>query len=142
MSGDQILTLQQAARLIGWRGRWAWRKLLRLLRSLERRTGRKILIEGDGEGTRRRYQVSRGALLHHLPSSWLTDARIRDRLADEMERYRDRVAQLELKVEELSAQVGRLLRFLHAPLPPSSVAGAGNFRSGKERKVIPAVPDR
>ncbi len=140
MSDDQILTLQQAARLIGWRGRWAWRKLLRLLRALERKTRRKILIEGDGEGTRRRYKVSRGALLQHLPSSWLTDARIRDRLADEMERYRDRVDQLEAKVEELTAQVGRLLRVLQGPLAPSSDTGARDFRSGRKRKSQPTVP--
>lgn len=64
----RLLTLSEAADFLGYQGKWRYQRVLRLLRSIERRTKKQILIDAGGEGNGKRYRVAFGALLRLLPS--------------------------------------------------------------------------
>ncbi len=71
-------------------------------------TKTKILVECGSDGRHTRYRVSRGALLQHIHSAWLTDSRLRDRLADEMRRFREQVKRLEDRIEDVEVRVAAI----------------------------------
>ncbi len=99
------MTLREAAAFLGWEGRWAWRRVLRMLEGVEKKTGRRILVRKAGVDNGKRYFVSRGALLQHLPALWVTNAELRRSISSEMRKYREQVRDLKDRVEDVEFKV-------------------------------------
>jgi hypothetical protein len=101
----QLMTLREAAAFLGWTGRWAWRRVLRKLKAIEKRTGRTVLVRGEGIVNGTRYHVSRGALLQHLPALWVTNHELRRSISSEMRKYREEVRELKDRVEDVELKL-------------------------------------
>ncbi len=110
-----LLTLREAAALLGWEGKWAWQRVLRLLKSLEKKTGRTILVRRGGERDGQRYLVSRGALLQHLPAMWVTNHELRRSISSEMGKYRGEVRELKDRVDEVEQRLGAVAAAILGP---------------------------
>lgn len=99
-----LVSLTQAAKLLGDTGPDAGRRLRRFLRSRERDTGARLLVR-VGMGERRpTYRVSLVALRRSCPE--LFEQRHRDELAQVAKRVDRHITDVKEAVEDLGAEVG------------------------------------
>lgn len=111
------LTVRELADAMGLSGEAGRKKLLRYLMAVERRKGVAILI-AKGDGKQCRYMVTMASIRRHCPEliddrGELTErqAEMRDAMQDYVTAVRAKIERLEETVEDLSEQVGAIMRW-------------------------------
>ena len=114
MPHGKLLTLRQAAELLGITGKRPSEKLQRILWAKERSIGRPIMMRsGAGRGTR--YAVTLLALRRYLPTFFHEASELRSELKQHLESMRremraivERMDETESKIAAVSVAVRRL----------------------------------
>ena len=102
----RVLTLQQAAALLGWNDRWAPQRLRRLIEAREEEIGRHLMLRVGGQGRGRRYRITIAALSRAVDQPVVTADKVREELARHARRLQEVMDRLGERVDELEEAQG------------------------------------